>query len=153
MQEESIPQNISENISETWWSEGVRFTCIGCGRCCRGEPGAIFFTPEEERRVAEHLGMARDEFIRLYVTRKWGRPSFLECRNGDCIFYKANEAKCGIYALRPEQCSLFPFWPSVTESKEAWDEQAKHCPGMNEGCLYTAEEIRALLARTPFEDL
>ena len=36
-----------------WWEEGLRFTCLGCGRCCRGEPGAIFFTPEEEEKIAE----------------------------------------------------------------------------------------------------
>jgi Fe-S-cluster containining protein len=130
-----------------WWSEGVRFTCIGCGRCCRGEPGAIFFTPEEEMRVRNFLRLDEIEFRRFYVTRKWGKPSFIERRNGDCIFYDAENAKCSIYPLRPEQCSLFPFWSFVMESREEWNRQANQCPGMNEGRLYSAAEIRRLLER------
>lgn len=136
-----------------WWSEGVRFECTGCGRCCRGEPGAIFFTPEEGTRVAEHLGVGKDEFDRVYVTRKWGRPSFKERRGGDCIFYLPEKSGCAVYPLRPAQCALFPFWPSVMESKSEWDFQARRCPGMNDGPLHTAEEIQALLDQSPFGDL
>ena len=138
---------------EVWWSNGARFACIGCGRCCRGEPGAIFFTPGEGARVREHLKLAEKEFHEKYVTLKWGAPSFVERRNGDCVFYDPQEAKCVIYPLRPDQCSLFPFWPSLMESKELWDEQAKRCPGMNGGRLYTAEEIREFLDRCPYENL
>ena len=141
------------DLSETWWSEGVRFTCTGCGRCCRGEPGAIFFTPEEGERIREHLDMEPKEFERVCVTRKWGRPSFRERRNGDCVFYNAETARCAIYPVRPAQCALFPFWPSVMESRAEWDRQARHCPGMNDGRLHSAEAIRALLDRTPFGDL
>jgi Fe-S-cluster containining protein len=136
-----------------WWSEGVRFSCIGCGRCCRGEPGAIFFTPEEEKRIRDFLGIGEDALRQIYVTRKWGKPSFVERRNGDCVFYDAESAKCSIYFLRPAQCSLFPFWPSVMESREEWERQARQCPGMNKGRLYAAEEIQKLLKQSPFEDL
>ncbi|MDR1979110.1 MAG: YkgJ family cysteine cluster protein [Synergistaceae bacterium] len=136
-----------------WWSEGVRFSCIGCGRCCRGEPGAIFFTPGEEARIRDSLGIDEAAFRRTYVTGKWGRPSFVERRNGDCVFYDPESAKCSIYPLRPAQCSLFPFWFSVMESREEWDRQARQCPGMNEGRLRTAGEIRKLLEQNPFRDL
>ncbi|MDR1621665.1 MAG: YkgJ family cysteine cluster protein [Synergistaceae bacterium] len=139
--------------SPEWWSEGVRFSCLGCGRCCRGEPGAIFFTPGEGARVRDFLRIDEDAFRQVYVTRRWGRPSFVERRNGDCVFYEAASAKCSIYPLRPAQCSLFPFWPSVMESREEWNRQARQCPGMNEGRLYMAEEIRNLLEQSPFEDL
>ena len=135
-----------------WWSEGVRFSCIGCGRCCRGEPGAIFFTPEEETRVRRFLGIDEDPFRRIYVTPKWGKPSFAERRNGDCVFYHTESAKCLIYPLRPAQCSSFPFWHSIMESKKKWDKQARRCPGMNEGHLYTAKEIQKRLRESPFED-
>jgi Fe-S-cluster containining protein len=136
-----------------WWSEGVRFTCIGCGRCCRGEPGAIFFTPEEEIRVRNFLKLDEDAFRRSYVTYKWGNPSFVERRNGDCVFYDAKNSKCAIYPLRPAQCRLFPFWASVMESRAEWNRQVKHCPGMNAGRLYEPEEIRKFLAQDPFTRL
>ena len=140
-------------LGQAWWRNGARFACIGCGRCCRGEPGAIFFTPDEGARVREHLGLTEDEFREKYVTLKWGSPSFVERRNGDCVFYDSREAKCAIYPLRPAQCVLFPFWPSLMESKDLWDEHAERCPGMNDGRLYAAEEILEFLDCCPYEDL
>ena len=133
-----------------WWSEGVLFSCKGCGRCCRGEPGAIFFTPEEGERVRNFLRVSEAEFIRDYVTLRWGAPSFVERRNGDCVFYDAAAAKCAIYPIRPLQCVLFPFWVSVMESREEWDKEARRCPGMDAGQVHAAEEIRSFLARDPF---
>lgn len=139
--------------NKKWWSEGVRFTCLGCGRCCRGEPGAIFFTPQEGEAIAENLKIDMQQFVRIYVTGRWGRPSFIERRNGDCVFYDSERSRCSVYALRPKQCSLFPFWHSVMVSRKEWNVQARHCPGMNQGQMHTAEEIETLLSATPFDDL
>ena len=128
-----------------WWELGVRFSCVGCGRCCRGEPGAIFFSPAEGERVCALLSMDEGTFRRRFVTLRWGRPSFIERPNGDCIFYRAEEARCSIYGVRPSQCRLFPFWTEVMRSEESWASYAKSCPGMNDGRLYSASEIEALL--------
>jgi len=136
-----------------WWDEGVFFSCKGCGQCCRGEPGAIFFTLDEGERVRNYLGINEADFRRDYVNLMWGKPSFAERRNGDCIFYDEGCAKCAVYHTRPLQCALFPFWASVMESKEKWNKEARRCPGMNDGQFYTAEEIRSFLARDPFGDL
>jgi len=140
-------------MKTAWWSEGVFFSCKGCGRCCRGEPGAIFFTVEEGERVRNFLELSETEFRRNYVTYIWGRPSFVERQNGDCVFYDASCSKCVIYPIRPLQCVLFPFWISVMESKEKWDKEARRCPGMNDGCLHAAKEIQTLLSQDPFGDL
>ena len=128
-----------------WWERGVRFSCVGCGRCCRGEPGAIFFSPAEGERVCALLSMDEGTFRRRFVTLRWGRPSFIERPNGDCIFYRAEEARCSIYGVRPSQCRLFPFWTEVMRSEESWASYAKSCPGMNDGRLYSASEIETLL--------
>ena len=99
------------------------------------------------------LGTDEAEFRRDYVTLMWGRPSFAERPNGDCVFYDARNAKCAIYSVRPLQCALFPFWASVMESREEWDKEARRCPGMNDGRFHGLEEIRNALARDPFGDL
>jgi Fe-S-cluster containining protein len=103
--------------------------------------------------VRRHLGVDPEEFEHRYVTHMWGRPSFVERPGGDCVFYDAETAKCAIYSLRPLQCSLFPFWPSVMESRADWDREARWCPGMDDGRLYGEEEIRSRLRQCPFEDL
>lgn len=129
-----------------WWDEGLRFRCLGCGRCCRGEPGAIFFTPEEGQRVAAYLGISRSELQRK-VTLQWGPPSFRERPNGDCIFYDAETSRCSIYPVRPSQCRSFPFWPEVLESPASWEAYAARCPGMNEGPLLSPAEITEWVCR------
>ncbi|MDD3917869.1 MAG: YkgJ family cysteine cluster protein [Synergistaceae bacterium] len=136
-----------------WWEEGLHFTCLGCGRCCRGEPGAIFFTPEEEEKIASFLSLPVSEFRRRYVTSRWRAPSLKEKNNGDCVFYDAAADRCFIYRVRPLQCRLFPFWPALLESEEAWNQAAALCPGMNQGDFHTAREIRGLLGLNPFPDL
>ena len=136
-----------------WWNKGVFFSCIGCGRCCRGEPGAIFFAIEEGERIRNFLGIDEAKFRRNYVTLKWGKPSFIERMNGDCVFYDERSAKCTIYPIRPLQCVLFPFWSSVMESREEWDKEALHCPGMNNGRLHSAKEIGNFLAQDPLGNL
>ncbi len=138
---------------EPWWKKGLRFECIGCGRCCRGEPGAVWFTPDEAQRMRAFLGLSEEDFEKRYVTCSYGRKSLKELKNGDCIFYKRDDDRCAIYKVRPLQCRLFPFWPSLMESPEAWDEAAKSCPGMGGGRYYPPELIRKFLAAAPFGNL
>ena len=55
------------------------------------------------------------------------------------------DGRCAIYDARPLMCRTWPFWPRLIESEAAWNEAARHCPGMNEGKLWTAGEIAAEL--------
>lgn len=136
-----------------WWEKGLFFSCLGCGRCCRGEPGAIFFTPSEEDRIVRFLSLSPGEFRRRFTTSRWEAPSLSEKKNGECILYYAASGRCSIYPVRPLQCSLFPFWPSLLKSGERWNSAARNCPGMNSGAWYSPGKIRDLLGLNPFPDL
>lgn len=138
---------------EPWWSKGLWFECIGCGRCCRGEPGAVWFTPQEGWNIARAINLSEDEFRERYVTWSYGRESLRELKNGDCVFYRRQDDRCGIYKARPVQCRLFPFWPSLLESEEAWEEAACSCPGMNSGRYYGPDLIARFLKAAPFGNL
>ena len=140
-------------IDEPWWSEGLKFECLGCGRCCRGEPGAIWFTEKEEKRLASRIGLSLDAFRRSHVTGRYGRPSIVERPNGECCLLDGASGRCTVYAVRPLQCRLFPFWPSLLVSPEAWMEESRRCPGMNEGKLHSARLIGRLLGAAPFREL
>ena len=70
--------------NKPWWHEGLRFECIRCGRCCRGEPGAVWFSTEEGKNISDYL-IPRG-FFRLYVVSRLGRHSLRERPSGDCIF-------------------------------------------------------------------
>ncbi|MCF4113046.1 MULTISPECIES: YkgJ family cysteine cluster protein [Dethiosulfovibrio] len=131
--------------SSPWWFEGLRFSCVGCGRCCRGEPGAIFFSRYEEMRIAYCLGLSLGEFRRGYVTGRWGLPSIDERWNGECLFYDPATARCRIYPTRPLQCRTWPFWPEILDTPESWRKASKMCPGMDQGVMHDGPEIKGIL--------
>lgn len=126
-----------------WYSEGIRFTCLLCGDCCRGEPGFVWVTPSNIRAISETLGMAEDEFKAAYVRKAHGRFSLIEHENGDCVFWSAEG--CKVYAARPLLCRTFPFWPEYLRSGYAWGRVQRRCPAIGTGKLHNVEEIRDIL--------
>lgn len=150
----NAPENGEANISgprgdqdQPWWAAGgLRFTCLGCGRCCRGEAGGVFMLPAEERDIAALLGLSVAELRARCETRRWRYRSLRERAGGECVMHGA-DCRCRIYAARPLMCRTWPFWPRLLESKTAWNAAARHCPGMNEGKTWTAADIAAELRR------
>ncbi|MDO4559567.1 MAG: YkgJ family cysteine cluster protein [bacterium] len=129
-----------------WWErDGVRFACAACGRCCGGEPGSIWVTPGEREKIARELGIDELTLRKEYLTRREGRCSIKERENYDCIFLGLNSRRCEIYKVRPLQCRLFPFWPSMLRDKKIWNYYADYCPGMNNGKHYSPEILRRFL--------
>jgi Fe-S-cluster containining protein len=130
-------------VKYPWWSEGLYFSCVGCGACCGREPGTVSFTAAELSNMASLLGVSEKEFTLLYAWRKYGVLSLREEPNYDCVFLRKTKSasRCMIYASRPAQCAVFPFWPEILESRESWDRYALSCPGMNAGAFHGAEEV------------
>lgn len=129
-----------------WWeSEGLRFECQACGRCCGVEPGTVSVSIKERKQIADFLGVSEIYLRQNYMRRMYGETSLKEKENYDCIFLEMNSKKCKVYRVRPLQCRLFPFWPSVLTNKKAWDFYAERCPGMNRGALWSPELIRQFL--------
>jgi len=135
---------VNSKGSTLWWGEGLYFKCLGCGRCCRGEPGAIWFDTSEAEKITGFLGISHSFFRNNYLTNRWGALSIKEKKNGDCIFYSSCNG-CLIYPVRPLQCSLYPFWNSLLFSRENWENEAIHCPGINKGDFYSGQMIAELL--------
>lgn len=131
-----------------WWHEsGLRFSCSECGRCCGGEPGDIWVTADETKNIAEFLRISEVDFAEKYTRGTAGRVSIKDIaeKNYDCIFLDSETRRCRIYPVRPRQCRLFPFWRSMLEDKDEWDYYASKCPGMDNGRMYTKEEIVEML--------
>lgn len=147
--------------SEPWYAPGLRFQCSQCGNCCTGPPGFVWFSPDEARELARHLGVSESSFYRKYA-RRAAQPargwSLKERRTPfglDCVFLDRDtvpgRAVCSVYEVRPTQCQTWPFWPENLRSKEAWREvkRATPCPGMDHGPLIRPEQIRIHRDRTP----
>ncbi len=127
-----------------WFNEGLRFRCTRCSNCCRHESGYVFLSKEDIRRLAAGLDLSEEEFLEKYtrVVEPAGarRISLKEQKNFDCIFWQ--DGHCSVYPWRPVQCRTYPFWDALVGSQEDWEREKKSCPGIGEGRLHTAEEIR-----------
>lgn len=133
-------KSATEDLRERhyWWEEsGVRFQCRACGKCCGGAPGVICVTPDEEKRMADYLKVSLDIFQLKYMKNESGIASIKDLENYDCVFLGPYSRKCTVYQVRPLQCRMFPFWPSMLRDKSVWDYYSCTCPGMNSGRLYS----------------
>jgi len=105
--------------------------CESCGgRCCTGESGNIFVSPQEIAALAKHLKMDEALFRSTYLIKKGYKFSLKERIVGvshDCIFFDREIGGCGVYEARPTQCRTFPFWDYF---KNRLDELKRECPGI-----------------------
>ncbi|MHC4391240.1 MAG: YkgJ family cysteine cluster protein [Planctomycetota bacterium] len=137
-------------------TEGLRFSCTGCGDCCRGAEGYVWVGGDEVRALAEHLELSVKAFGKRYLRRVDGQLSLVDKPGplGDCIFW--DDAKgCTVYDVRPTQCRTFPFWPENLTSRRAWVKVRRECPGVGmlmgekDGVrakrLYSPNEVEAIL--------
>ena len=127
--------------SGSWYREGLRFKCTGCGNCCTGAPGYVWVNQAEIKALAEHLAMGIEEFEKKYVRQIGIRRSLKELANYDCVFFDNRTRKCRVYEHRPRQCRTWPFWKSNIRSPETWQATCEICPGSGEGELYQLETI------------
>ena len=80
----------------------------------------------------------------MYTRRlRRGDISLREKRGGDCVFYDRKAKGCGVYEDRPRQCRTWPFWRLVIDSEARWREEARECPGTNQGPLHSQDELDA----------
>lgn len=150
----TVEEDAAEGVEyKPWWIEGLYFACLGCGRCCRGEPGAVWISDRNIKEAAVILELDEGHFRGLYVVKRRKRLSLRERPNGECVMYERERGSCRIYSVRPPQCALFPFWPSILISPEEWEKVSLDCPGIGQGRHYSAEEIAVLLSKSPFPDL
>jgi len=115
---------------EPWFSQGLKFQCTGCGKCCTGSPGYVFLSAPDLENLAAHFSLAPEDFAARYTYRVDDKISLID-RPGTsaCIFLEDN--RCSVYEARPVQCRTFPWWVHFLESPEEWEEAGKRCEGIN----------------------
>jgi Fe-S-cluster containining protein len=118
--------------------EHFRFACQpGCSACCEVK-GYVYLTEDDLVRAAEHLGVPPEAFEQRYVYRTRHLLRLRKPRRAECHFLKKDSAGSGLCSLhpnKPAQCRLFPFWPEIVETRQAWQRTAKMCPGLGKGPL------------------
>lgn len=110
------------------------FECLICGECCFGE-GGIFVEEEEKIRIADFLGVSVDEFLSGFCEERNGRIYIRTGQDGFCLYYDQKKS-CLIHPVKPDRCSLWPFFPAIVNDKDNWELAKEACPGINPYCPY-----------------
>ncbi len=116
----------------TWYKDGLKFKCTGCGKCCTGTSGYVFVSDKEVEELASFLKISVTDFKCKYTRFAYGKLALLEKKRGedyDCIFLKGKQ--CEVYPARPQQCRKYPWWESNLKSKKSWEETAGECEGID----------------------
>ncbi|GIL64452.1 hypothetical protein Vafri_18371 [Volvox africanus] len=126
-----------------------RFMCTMCGKCCTGD-GEIWVSSEEAARIARHLNMSIQRFLDTHTKQYSKYKGWRMLKTGEgsssCIFLGADN-KCSIHAVRPSQCSTYPWWPELTLDREWEWEKANICEGFDHpeaGALDVEEAAKQL---------
>lgn len=134
---------------QTFYRDGLRFSCTRCNKCCRHESGYVFLSDRDIEQLRQRFSMNRQDFLDRYTQLvDLGldkRISLTEQENFDCVFWA--HGGCSVYEDRPLQCRAFPFWPQNLSSEEAWEETASECPGIHLGKRHSFETIQEWLER------
>jgi hypothetical protein len=129
-----------------WYSAGLHFECLQCGRCCAGpEGGYIWVSRPEIRLIADFLKMPVKELKQKFLKRVGLRITVVEDPHTlDCVFLQQTKQGrgCAIYEVRPAQCRNWPFWEHNLVSPGTWNSTGRKCPGINRGQYYSPEQIR-----------
>lgn len=112
----------------------LRFSCTQCGKCClTAGDYYVYLTEAESELIRERLQLSRSWFRRRYLEHlEEGERVLASGKDDGCIFLDAN-GQCRVYSVRPLQCRSYPFWPELTRSARAWNNEARRCEGINRG--------------------
>jgi uncharacterized protein len=140
---------------DSFYSDGLRFSCTECSLCCRFASGYVFLSTTDIDRLAERFALSRDAFIERYCQVVdlgfASRVTLREQKNLDCVFWK--HGGCTVYTDRPLQCRSFPFWSAHLGDRQQWTALERECPGVNIGPVHDAAKITAWLAKRESETL
>jgi len=101
------------DILEIGLHDGFRFSCRGCGECCRHRED-ILLSPRDLFKIASHVGKSNEEIIEMYCEMYIGGSSRIPIVrlkpkgvNKDCPLLDNN--RCKVHASKPAVCALFPL--------------------------------------------
>ena len=137
------PQRLSAALGDAWWEErgAVPFSCTECGKCCQVR-GDVWCSPDDAERLAEHLELdaktLAERYGRIEVE---GWIQLQERPEGGCVFLTEDGKACSVYEGRPVQCRVYPFFPRILKTPEAWNGEVVDAPDAapSAGRLWTAD--------------
>lgn len=101
--------------------------CRRCGVCCTRHQA--FVNSEDIVRIVSYLGIAMQDWERLYDDSRWRYSEHRLIRhvNGACAFleYDNGLASCAIYTVKPACCAAWKPGPDRVECRDGMQTRPK----------------------------
>jgi hypothetical protein len=132
------------------FAQNLKFGCVQCRNCCCLENGVVILSRTDLELLAEWSGLTPEQFQKVYcrILEDDRGKKFLCLRDkfgNECIFWE--DEKCSCYESRPVQCRTYPFWTKILADENSWLAEKKFCPGINQGKIFSMDEINENLKR------
>ena len=121
--------------SDSW---PFTFACRRSGNCCARPAGFVRVSSDDVERIAAHLGLQPEAFIRRYTTAAVdGGLRLVDGLGSRCVFLAdGRTAGCSIYPVRPARCASWPYWEELRPGSPVFDPSAlaeakRLCPGIS----------------------
>ena len=138
----------------------LKFSCIQCGRCCKGRSRTqVFLNEAEINDISSYLEIDdSNDFLSKYTyavkhpndenqllislksklseSSNCSLPTIATSTDSElsqlqCVFLDATTNQCSIYEVRPTQCRSYPYWSNNLIGEAEWSAESKKCPGIN----------------------
>ena len=131
-----------------WYRDGLQFYLHAMRQLLhRPRPATSGSTTTKPSQIADYLKIKPQAFRERYahtINNRWSLNEQKTPHGYDCVFLDRDDqgkALCRIYPVRPTQCRTWPFWPENLNRPSDWHRAAKTCPGIDQGKLYTIDQI------------
>ncbi len=105
------------------------FHCRQCGWCCQGE-GGIALNPARIDALAAFLGLPVERLLTQFCRQSGGWWYVAVGGDGYCLFYDHSISGCAVHPVKPEICSLWPYFPGNVQNPEGFAVAKNNCPGI-----------------------
>ena len=112
------------------------FDCVRCGQCCTGE-GGIVVGPRDQTRLAAHLHMTIEAFLRTYTRTRAGKYLVCTGEDGRCVFFR-DGVGCTVHTAKPDVCRAWPFFRGNMVDLISFAMAKEFCPGIARDATHAA---------------
>jgi hypothetical protein len=116
-------KKLTAKLEEQVWKET---DCLSCANCCKTMTPT--YTSKDIRRISAYLGMTVNTFKKKWLRKERNSGDWLN-KSTPCQFLDLKNNKCGIYEVRPADCSGFPHLPKkMKDYVHVHKQNVEYCP-------------------------
>ena len=124
--EKKVPREAGDTmvvIEKEVWKE---VDCLTCANCCKTMTPT--YRPADIKRIAAHFKVTPEEFKTKWLYKD--RAGDVMNKKQPCQFLNTKDNKCSIYAIRPADCSGFPYLSirKIADYMHVHKQNVEYCP-------------------------